>query len=70
MKSEENKKKSQISISLVNVIFQGDKNYTDERKAKKVEMNISTAYAWVKSNHIVAISAIPLFQYDAQQVKL
>ncbi|WP_176449041.1 hypothetical protein [Lentibacillus sp. CBA3610] len=37
-----------VNQSVVNGILQGYKNYIDERKVKRQEMNISTAYAWVK----------------------
>jgi len=43
---------SDVNQSIVNGILQGYKNYLDERKEKSIEMNISTAYAWVKGNHI------------------
>ncbi|ALX50116.1 hypothetical protein AOX59_16955 [Lentibacillus amyloliquefaciens] len=43
---------STMNQSVVNGILQGYKNYIEERKAKKEEMHISTAYAWVKGNHI------------------
>lgn len=42
----------EVNQSIVNGILQGYKNYIEERKIKREEMNISTAYAWVKGNHI------------------
>lgn len=41
-----------INQAIVNGILQGYRNYIEERKEKQEEMNISTAYAWVKGNHI------------------
>src|SRR5699024_1794995 len=41
-----------VNQSIVNGILQGYKNYLEERKAKRNEMRISTAYAWVRGNHI------------------
>ncbi|WP_079480586.1 spr1630 family ClpXP-sensitive toxin [Halobacillus salinus] len=43
---------SEISQTIVNGILQGYKNYIQERELKKEEMRISSAYAWVKGNHI------------------
>lgn len=43
---------SDVNQSVVNGILQGYKNYIEERKVKREEMHISTAYAWVKGNHI------------------
>src|SRR4051794_38678881 len=41
-----------LSQNIVNGILDGYNNYLNERKQKKREMNISSAYAWVKGNHI------------------
>ncbi|QQK76482.1 hypothetical protein HUG15_13510 [Salicibibacter cibarius] len=41
-----------INQAIINGILQGYKNYIEERKAKREEMHISTAYSWVKGNHI------------------
>lgn len=43
---------SELNQSIVNGILQGYKNYIDERKVKNEELRISSAYAWVKGNHI------------------
>lgn len=50
----ENRCKMSVAInqSIVNGILQGYKNYIEERKVKKEEIIISTAYAWVRGNHI------------------
>lgn len=41
-----------IYQAIVDGTLKGYLQYLDERKAKKVEMNVSGAYAWTKGNHI------------------
>lgn len=41
-----------VSQAIVNGILQGYKNYLEERNEKKTSMKISTAYSWVRGNHI------------------
>ncbi|MCH6268880.1 hypothetical protein [Neobacillus citreus] len=41
-----------VSQRIVDGILQGYKNYIQERTEKNTQMKISTAYAWVKGNHI------------------
>ncbi|MFP7159737.1 DUF5986 family protein [Priestia aryabhattai] len=41
-----------LSQNIVKGIVEGYNSYLAERKRKKAEMNISSAYAWVKGNHI------------------
>lgn len=41
-----------VSESIVRGIMKGYKSYLQERKSKKEELRISSAYAWVKGNHI------------------
>ncbi|MFT8321014.1 MAG: DUF5986 family protein [Bacillus sp. (in: firmicutes)] len=41
-----------LSQNIVKGIVEGYTSYLAERKQKKAEMNISSAYAWVKGNHI------------------
>lgn len=51
-----------ISESIVTGITKGYKSYLNERKQKKEELIISSAYAWVKGNHIdhhVAVETKP-----------
>lgn len=47
-----NRMSADVNQSIVNGILQGYKNYLEERKAKRAEMKISSAYAWVRGNHI------------------
>ncbi|WP_249870552.1 hypothetical protein [Oceanobacillus saliphilus] len=42
----------EISESIVKGIMKRYKSYLNERKQKKEELLISSAYAWVKGNHI------------------
>lgn len=42
----------EINQRIVDGILQGYKNYIHERTEKSTQMKISTAYAWVKGNHI------------------
>lgn len=44
--------KQEVSQKIVDGILQGYKNYLAERNQKFDEMKISSAYAWVKGNHI------------------
>lgn len=41
-----------VNQKIVDGILQGYKNYIQERAEKNSQMKISTAYAWVKGNHI------------------
>ncbi|KYG30042.1 hypothetical protein [Alkalihalobacillus trypoxylicola] len=41
-----------MNQKIVDGILQGYKNYVDEREEKRKSMKISSAYAWVKGNHI------------------
>lgn len=41
-----------LSENIVKGILEGYNSYLAERKQKKRDMNISSAYAWVKGNHI------------------
>ncbi|MBC1457254.1 spr1630 family ClpXP-sensitive toxin [Listeria newyorkensis] len=41
-----------VNQAIVDGVLQGYKSYLDERRAKKAELNVSGAYAWVKGNHI------------------
>lgn len=43
---------SDVNQRIVDGILQGYKNYIQERTEKNILMKISTAYAWVKGNHI------------------
>ncbi|MBV6738701.1 hypothetical protein V7Z92_26790 [Priestia megaterium] len=42
----------ELSQHIVDGILKGYKSYLAERKEKKEQMTISSAYAWVKGNHI------------------
>ncbi|RKL65862.1 hypothetical protein CR203_18600 [Salipaludibacillus neizhouensis] len=42
----------QVNQKIVNGVLQGYKNYIQERIEKDLQMKISSAYAWVKGNHI------------------
>ncbi|MFX0560731.1 hypothetical protein TEPIDINF_002165 [Tepidibacillus infernus] len=48
----------QVSQRIVDGILQGYKNYIQERIEKSQQMKISSAYAWVKGNHIDDQTAI------------
>ncbi|QOS92059.1 hypothetical protein [Peribacillus sp. JNUCC41] len=42
----------ELNLKLVRGIEKGYSSYAEERRAKRKEMKISSAYAWVKGNHI------------------
>ena len=41
-----------LNQKIVNGFLKGYKNYFIERKEKNETMHVSSAYAWVKGNHI------------------
>lgn len=49
---EQYKFSNEVSKSIVQGILKGYKSYLNERNEKKEELIISSAYAWVKGNHI------------------
>lgn len=49
---EKYKMNSATNQAIVDGILQGYKNYLDERREKKEKMYISSAYAWVRGNHL------------------
>lgn len=62
LQMERYKFSDKISKSIVRGIMKGYKSYLHERKQKKEEMVISSAYAWVRGNHIdhhVAVECEP-----------
>lgn len=48
----------EVNQKIVDGILHGYKNYIQERVEKNMQMKISTAYAWVKGNHIDDQTAI------------